>query len=52
MMTMMALTKVNFNNAQFSDGLPVTLRFADQVGEILTAGPMVDDAPLPFKFYI
>lgn len=48
----LALTKVNFNNAQFSDGLPVTLRFADQVGEILTAGPMVDDAPLPFKFYI
>lgn len=48
----LALTKVNFNNAQFADGLPVTLRFADQVGEILTAGPSVPDAPLPFKFYI
>lgn len=48
----MALTKLNFNNAGFSDGLPVTLRFADLVGEILTAGPDEVRAPLPFKFYI
>jgi len=32
----MSLTKLNFNSANFSDGLPVTLRFADLVGEILT----------------
>jgi hypothetical protein len=49
---LMALTKLNFNNAGFSDGLPVTLRFADLVGEILTAGPAAPKAPLPFKFYI
>lgn len=49
---LMALTKLNFNNAGFSDGLPVTLRFADLVGEILTAGPNETTAPLPFKFYI
>lgn len=49
---LMALTKLNFNNADFSDGLPVTLRFADLVGEILTAGPTDPKAPLPFKFYI
>jgi hypothetical protein len=49
---LMALTKLNFNNAGFSDGLPVTLRFADLVGEILTAGPTAPGAPLPFKFYI
>ncbi|MFO1152997.1 MAG: hypothetical protein U1E42_04900 [Rhodospirillales bacterium] len=49
---LMALTKLNFNNAGFSDGLPVTLRFADLVGEILTAGPAGPKAPLPFKFYI
>jgi len=49
---LMALTKLNFNNAGFSDGLPVTLRFADLVGEILTAGPNNATAPLPFKFYI
>jgi hypothetical protein len=49
---LMALTKLNFNSAGFSDGLPVTLRFADLVGEILTAGPNDATAPLPFKFYI
>ena len=49
---LMALTKLNFNSAIFSDGLPVTLRFADLVGEILTAGPTNMKAPLPFKFYI
>jgi hypothetical protein len=48
----MALTKLNFNGATYSDGLPVTLRFADLVGEILTAGPNAETAPLPFKFYI
>ena len=31
----------------------VTLRFADSVGEILTAGPTdSDQPPLPFKHYI
>lgn len=49
---LMALTKLNFNNAGFADGLPVTLRFADLTGEILTAGPTTAAAPLPFKFYI
>jgi hypothetical protein len=49
---LMTLTKLNFNSAVFSDGLPVTLRFADLVGEILTTGPNEATAPLPFKFYI
>jgi hypothetical protein len=44
--------KLNFNAAEFCDGLPGTLRFADLVGEILTAGPITPHAPLPFKFYI
>ena len=49
----MALTKLNFNACIYGDGLPVTLRFADAVGEILTAGPAVDkQPPLPFKYYI
>ena len=30
---------------------PVTLKFADAVGEILTAGP-VTGVPLPFRLYI
>jgi hypothetical protein len=49
---LMGLTKRNFNNAGFSDGLPVTLRFADLTGEILTAGPVDFAAPLPFRNYI
>jgi hypothetical protein len=49
---LMGLTKLNFNSAGFADGLPVTLRFADLVGEILTAGPTEGIAKLPFKFYI
>jgi len=48
----MALTKLNYNTCKFASGLPVTLRFADAVGEILTAGPLAEKAPLPFKFYI
>ncbi|ALJ08361.1 MAG: hypothetical protein K2X61_00135 [Caulobacteraceae bacterium] len=49
---LMSLTKLNFNNAGFADGLPVTLRFADLTGEILTAGPTDITAPLPFRYYI
>lgn len=48
----MALTKVNFNGCSFSDGLPVTLKFANAIGEILTAAPKLEDAPQPFKYYI
>ncbi|MFH0828791.1 MAG: hypothetical protein V1907_01265 [Candidatus Kerfeldbacteria bacterium] len=48
----LALTKLNFNTCIFADGLPVTLRFADAVGEILTAGPVGQSNPLAFKYYI
>ena len=49
----LALTKVNFNGCNFSDGLPVTLKFADAIGEILTAAPDIEDgAPQLFKYYI
>lgn len=48
----LALTKLNYNSCRFADGVPVTLRFADAVGEILTAGPLRSVPPLPFKFYI
>lgn len=47
-----ALTKLNYNSCIFADGQPVTLKFADAVGEILTAGPLSDYPPLPFKYYI
>ena len=52
MKDIMGLTKVNFNACIYADGLPVTLRFADAVGEILTAAPVPKGAPLPFKHYI
>jgi hypothetical protein len=48
----LALTKVNFNACIYADGLPVTLRFADDIGEILTAIPEVSSKPLPFRHYI
>lgn len=48
----LGLTKLNYNSCRFADGLPVTLKFADAVGEVLTSGPSVPDAPLPFRHYI
>ncbi len=49
----LALTKVNYNSCIFADGRPVTLRFADAIGEILTAIPAADTVPpLPFRMYI
>ena len=50
----MALTKLNYNSAEYGAALPVTLGFADAVGEILMAAP--EDGPpippLPFRYYI
>lgn len=50
----LGLTKLNYNACKHSDGSPVTLRFADDVGDLLTAIPLdeVSQPPLPFKFYI
>ena len=48
----LALTKLNFNTCIYGDGFPVTLRFANDVGEILTAIPEVSSKPLPFRHYI
>lgn len=47
-----ALTKVNFNNCEYGTTNPVTLEFSDKVGEILTAAPLKDIPPLPFRHYI
>lgn len=48
----LALTKLNYNTCMYSDGVPVTLKFADAVDEILTAGPADKTPPLTFKHYI
>jgi len=50
----LALTKLNYNACIYADGRPVTLRFADAIGDILTAAPLDknDEPPLSFKYYI
>jgi hypothetical protein len=48
----MGLTKINFNSCLHNDRLPVTIRFADAVGEVLLAAPQTGEPRLPFKFYI
>lgn len=53
MQDVLALTKVNYNACDYASGLPVTLKFADRVGDILIASPNGAKAPpLPFRFYI
>jgi hypothetical protein len=56
MKDLLMLTKLNFNACIYADGSPVTLRFADAVGEIITAIPewrsVGPNVPLPFKRYI
>ena len=49
---LLTLAKLNWNSAGFAGKLPVTLRFAELVGDILKEIP-ADREPLPqFKFYI
>jgi hypothetical protein len=48
----MGLTKINYNSCNFNDGLPVTVRFAQMVGEVLTMGSAKGTERQPFKFYV
>ncbi|HNU62800.1 MAG TPA: hypothetical protein PKL04_11425 [Methanofastidiosum sp.] len=50
----LSLTKLNYNACIYADGKPVTLRFADNIGDILTAAPLNRNEvpPLSFKYYI
>ena len=41
----LTLTKLNYNTTNFADGEPVTLKFTDSVGAILTAAPLKKDPP-------
>ncbi len=52
MRDILALTKLNYNACIYADGIPVTLRFADKIGEILTACLDIKAPPLAFKYYI
>jgi len=47
-----ALTKMNWNDTQFDGGMPITIRAARQVGDILKyAGPN-DPVPSQYSFYM
>ncbi|MBB4277745.1 hypothetical protein [Rhizobium mongolense] len=48
----MALTKMNWNNTQFDGALPITMRAARQVGEILKYVPEGLDADPRYRFYM
>lgn len=48
----LSLTKLNYNACIFGDGLPVTLRFANNIGDVLTAGKEIYTEVLTFKHYI
>lgn len=48
----MGLTKINYNACNYSDGLPVTIRFANKVGDVLTMGSARDSERQPLKFYV
>lgn len=48
----LGLTKINFNTCLNNDRMPVTIRFANDIGDILIAAPLDNEPRLPFKFYI
>lgn len=52
MRDVMMLTKMNFNSCIYSDGVPVTMRFADAIGDVLVTAKDKDVPPLPFRYYI
>ena len=48
----LALTKLNYNACIHGDGLPVTLRFSDVIGSILTATDNFKTEQRKFMYYI
>jgi len=48
----LGLTKINFNTCLNNVRMPVTIRFANEVGDVLIVAPMDSEPRLPFKFYI
>ncbi len=48
----LALTKLNYNSCIYGDGKPVTLRFSDNIGSILTATDNLKEERRQFRFYI
>lgn len=48
----LALTKVNFNNCNYYDSLPITIRFAQRVGEIIQYMDEHSIPPNKYFFYM
>jgi len=48
----LCLTKLNYNACIYGDGVPVTLRFSDKIGNILTALKETNWPARQFKYYI
>ena len=48
----MGLTKINYNACNYNDGLPVTIRFSEKVGDVLVMGSAKDSEKQPLKFYV
>lgn len=48
----LALTKLNYNSCVFGDGNPVTLKFSNRIGSILTSIPEWKVDTRQFMFYI
>lgn len=48
----MALTKMNYNNADIADGEPITIKFARKVGEILSYIPPNENPHPSYRFYM
>jgi hypothetical protein len=46
------LTKLNYNACRLGESEPVTIKFSDQVGEILVSNPKVEQPKPHFRFYI
>jgi hypothetical protein len=48
----LALTKLNFNNCNYYDSLPITLKFSQKVGEIIQYLPDNIDPPIRYYYYM
>jgi len=48
----LALTKLNWNSCAFGSGIPITIRFARDVGKILTELPKNVQPETKYKFYM
>jgi hypothetical protein len=50
----MALTKLDWNNADFNTRVPVTISVARKVGDILSESSLqdIDDFPTSYRYYM